>query len=134
MEFLGIGPLEIALIALIAFIILGPDRLPGVMRQLGTWIRQLRELAINLTRDYNTDIQQLTGEITALQEEIRSIQRDLGQVAGSFLTPSPAATRMPKPSEMLKSTAPVANNPAPTEPAQAEEPAAPQESDEPYSI
>ncbi len=134
MEFLGIGPLEIALIALIAFIILGPDRLPGVMRQLGTWIRQLREMAINLTRDYNTDIQQLTGEITALQEEIRSIQRDLGQVAGSFLTPPPAATRMPKPSEMLKPTTPAASNPPPTEAAQAEKPAAPQESDEPYSI
>ena len=67
MDFLGIGPVEIALIALIAFIVLGPDRIPGVMRQLGTWVRQLREMAFNLTRDYNTDIQQLTGEITALQ-------------------------------------------------------------------
>jgi len=128
MDFLGIGPVEIALIALIAFIVLGPDRIPGVMRQLGTWVRQLREMAFNLTRDYNTDIQQLTGEITALQEEIRSIQRDLGQVAGSFLTPPPAPTRMPKPSEMLKPVAPTAGESA------SPQPAAPEDPGESYSI
>jgi sec-independent protein translocase protein TatB len=86
MEVFGIGPFEIALVALIAFIVLGPDRIPGVMRQLGTWVRQLRELTNNITRDYGSDIQQLTGEITALQEEFRSIQRELGQVATGFMT------------------------------------------------
>ena len=86
MDFLGIGPFEIALVVLIAFIVLGPDRIPGVMRQLGKWTRQLREFTNNITRDYGTDIRQLTGEITALQEELRSIQREIGQVATGFMT------------------------------------------------
>jgi sec-independent protein translocase protein TatB len=86
MEVFGIGPLEIALIALIAFIVLGPDRIPGTMRQLGKWVRQIREAANNITRDYNADIREITGEITALQEEIRSIQRDLGSIATGFMT------------------------------------------------
>jgi len=86
MEVFGIGPLEIALIALVAFIVLGPDRIPGVMRQLGKWTRQLRETANNITRDYNTEIREITGEITALQAEIRSIQRDLGGIATGFMT------------------------------------------------
>jgi sec-independent protein translocase protein TatB len=86
MEVFGIGPLEIALIALIAFVVLGPDRIPGVMRQLGTWMRQLRETVNNITRDYNTDIREITGEISALQEEIRGIQRDLGSMATGFMT------------------------------------------------
>lgn len=86
MEAFGIGPFELALVVLIAFIVLGPDRIPGVMRQLGIWVRQLRELTNNITRDYGTDIQQLTGEITALQEELRSIQREIGQVATGFMT------------------------------------------------
>ncbi len=94
MDFLGIGPLEIILIALIAFIVLGPDRIPSVMRQLGVWVRQLREMANNITRDYNSDIQQLTGEITALQEEIRSIQRDL---TSGFLTPPPKSQKSEPP-------------------------------------
>src|SRR5512143_188119 len=94
MEVFGIGPLEIALIVLIAFIVLGPERIPEVMRQLGKWTRQLRETANNITRDYNTEIRELTGEITALQDEIRSIQRDLGGIATGFMTTTlpPAST------------------------------------------
>jgi sec-independent protein translocase protein TatB len=87
MEVFGIGPLEIVLIALVAFIVLGPDRIPGVMRQLGQWARQLRELSHNITRDYNTEIREITGEITALQDEIRSIQRDLGSLATGVMLP-----------------------------------------------
>ncbi len=121
MEVFGIGPLEIALIALIAFIVLGPDRIPGVMRQLGTWVRQLREMANNITRDYNTDIQQLTGEITALQEEIRSIQRDLGQVASGFLTMPPP--RPPKPDATIAPSPPPAGEPTLAAPAPTEQPA-----------
>ena len=86
MEVFGIGPLEIALVVIIAFIVLGPDRIPGTMRQLGIWTRQLRETVNNITRDYNTEISELTGEITALQNEIRSIQRDLGSIATGFMT------------------------------------------------
>ena len=79
--------MEIALIVLIAFIVLGPERIPEVMRQLGKWTRQLREMVNNITRDYNADIREITGEITALQEEIRSIQRDLGSIATDLITP-----------------------------------------------
>jgi Tat protein translocase TatB subunit len=86
MEVFGIGPLEIALVVLIAFIVLGPDRIPEVMRQLGKWTRQMRETVNNITRDYNTDIREITSEITALQDEIRSIQRDLSGIATGFMT------------------------------------------------
>jgi sec-independent protein translocase protein TatB len=94
MEVFGIGPMEIALVVLIAFIVLGPERIPEVMRQLGKWTRQLREMVNNITRDYNADIREITGEITALQEEIRSIQRDLGSIATDLITPPrpPAST------------------------------------------
>jgi sec-independent protein translocase protein TatB len=92
MEVFGIGPLEILLIVLVAFIVLGPDRIPGVMRQLGKWTRQMREMVTNITRDYNTEIREITGEITALQEEIRSIQRDLGGIATGFMSMAPLDT------------------------------------------
>ena len=115
MDFLGIGPLEIALVVLIAFIVLGPERIPGVMRQLGTWTRQLRETVNNLTRDYNADIQQLTGEITALQDEIRNIQRDLGGIATGFM----ATTLPPQQPPAQSNTAATAN------PLESETPATP---------
>jgi sec-independent protein translocase protein TatB len=103
MEVFGIGPLEIILIVLVAFIVLGPDRIPGTMRQLGIWARQLREAANNITRDYNAEIREITGEITALQEEIRSIQRDLGGIATGFMTmdPPPARSNTATPAEPI---------------------------------
>lgn len=107
MEVFGIGPLEIALVVLIAFIVLGPERIPEVMRQLGTWVRQLHEMINNITRDYNAEIRELTSEITALQEEIRGIQRDLGGIATGFMTTTqPPASRPPARS----------NTPAPADP------------------
>ncbi len=122
MEFLGIGPLEIALVVLIAFIVLGPERIPVVMRQLGKWIRQMREMAQSFTRDYGTDIQQLTGEITAIQDEIRSLQRDLSQMATGFMTMPPAeqnqtirpqASPAPPPDPPGSAPAAPANDPKP---------------------
>jgi sec-independent protein translocase protein TatB len=118
MEVFGIGPLEIALIALVAFIVLGPERIPGVMRQLGSWVRQLRETANNITRDYNADIRQITGEITALQDEIRSIQRDLVDMTSGIITAPPPASR---PSARSNTTAPA-------------DPIGPERSDESHSI
>ena len=115
MEVFGIGPLEIALVVLIAFIVLGPDRIPGTMRQLGKWTRQLRETVNNITRDYNTEIRELTGEITTLQEEIRSIQRDLGGIATGFMTTTlPPAGKPPTRSNAAAPVDPNGAEPADT--------------------
>jgi sec-independent protein translocase protein TatB len=113
MEVFGIGPLEIALVVLIAFIVLGPDRIPEAMRQLGKWTRQLRETANNITRDYNAEIREITGEITALQEEIRSIQRDLGGIATGFMTTTlPPEGRPPARSNTAAPADPIEPQPA----------------------
>jgi sec-independent protein translocase protein TatB len=113
MEVFGIGPLEIVLVVLIAFIVLGPDRIPGTMRQLGKWTRQMRETINNITRDYNTEIRELTGEITALQDEIRSIQRDLGSIATGFMTTTlPPAGKPPGRSNAAAPADPAGPEPA----------------------
>ena len=115
MEVFGIGPLEIVLVVLIAFIVLGPDRIPGTMRQLGKWTRQMRETINNITRDYNTEIRELTGEITALQDEIRSIQRDLGSIATGFMsTTLPPAGNPPARSNTAAPADPSGPEPADT--------------------
>jgi len=74
------------------------------MRQLGQMDAQLRETANNLTRDYNTDIREITGEITALQNEIRGIQRDLGNIATGFMTTTlpPAGSNAAAPADSIE--------------------------------
>jgi sec-independent protein translocase protein TatB len=86
MEIFGVGPFELVMIALIAFIVLGPERIPTAMRWLGRTVRQVRQLSQQLTKDYGPEIKEITGEISAVQAELRSIQRDLTDVTRGLVT------------------------------------------------
>ena len=50
MNILGMGPLEILVIALIAFIFLGPERMTDAARLLGKAIREGRSIASDIPR------------------------------------------------------------------------------------
>jgi len=77
MDFIGIGPVQLMVILVVAFFVLGPERLPEVARTLARAIRTLRS--------YASDVQdQFEGEIGGLREEFGSIQRDLSSMQGSL--------------------------------------------------
>jgi len=46
-----IGPLEIAVVLLIALLVFGPNRLPEIARQVGGALRELRKIQHNLRDD-----------------------------------------------------------------------------------
>ena len=50
MSILGMGPLEIVVVALIAFIVLGPDRMVDAARFLGRMVGEGRRLAAEMPR------------------------------------------------------------------------------------
>ena len=50
MSFFGIGSLEIIIILVVAFLVLGPTRLVGVARGLGKIVRELRSATSQITR------------------------------------------------------------------------------------
>ena len=41
----NVGGLELVAIALVALVVLGPDRLPGALRQAGSMLGQLRRMS-----------------------------------------------------------------------------------------
>jgi sec-independent protein translocase protein TatA len=49
MDFFGIGPWEILLILVIALIVVGPGKLPGIARTLGKTVRAIRKASSELT-------------------------------------------------------------------------------------
>ncbi len=49
MEVFGVGVPEMVIIAVIALIFLGPERLPEVARTVGGWVRQVRDLTSEAT-------------------------------------------------------------------------------------
>lgn len=66
MNFLGMGTMEIIVVALIAFIFLGPQRIVGVARLLGKAARQVRQATAELP--------DLVGEIEADPPDVPTAQ------------------------------------------------------------
>lgn len=57
MNFLGIGPMELILILIIALIVFGPGRLPEIGAALGKSIREFRQMSQDLTIELSKELQ-----------------------------------------------------------------------------
>ena len=58
-SFFGIGILELFFIAILALIIMGPERLPGVMREGANYVRKLRQMGNELTSQFGDELKAL---------------------------------------------------------------------------
>ena len=52
----GVGGSEFILLCLIGRLILGPERLPGVARQFGSWVGKARQLTRSLQRQLEEEL------------------------------------------------------------------------------
>lgn len=52
----GVGGSEFILLCLIGLLILGPERLPAVARQLGSWVGRARQLTRSLQRQLEEEL------------------------------------------------------------------------------
>lgn len=86
-----IGFWELALIAVIGLIVLGPERLPGAARNLGLWAGRarmyVRNLRTELEREVNTS--ELRQDVESARDEMVRSGRELrAEVAGDDETTS----------------------------------------------
>ncbi|MDQ6834394.1 MAG: twin-arginine translocase TatA/TatE family subunit [Chloroflexota bacterium] len=99
MGLFGIGTPDIMIILILAIIIFGPDKIPGMAAQVGKTIRDFRRYTSELTKEFDDatgDLRKefhniagdLRGELEATQADLRS-QLDLTDV---FKTDTPNAT------------------------------------------
>ena len=83
MEFLGIGPLELLLIFVLALILLGPKDMVGTARKAAAAIRKLTQSDIwKDAVDSSRELRQFPNQImkdTGLEEELRKVNRDLNR-------------------------------------------------------
>jgi sec-independent protein translocase protein TatA len=72
MDFFGIGPLELLVIAMVALLIFGPKKLPELAQTLGKTMRSLKEASRDFERDLKSEFQPpaaTTHSLAALEEE-----------------------------------------------------------------
>jgi len=78
MSFLGVGPLEVALVAIVAVIVLGPERIPGVAVQLARAVRYMRGYATDATADIRKELQELSNEYDEVRKELNEFRSSFG--------------------------------------------------------
>ncbi len=64
----GMG--EIVVLAVLALLVLGPEQIPVCARQLGRWVRQVRQVWARLSEEFD----QALGSDEPMQEPFRKIQ------------------------------------------------------------
>ena len=92
-----VGFAEIFLLALIGLLVLGPERLPGVARTIGGYVRKARSSWISLRNTIESELAEadLSAPIKQTSEELRKIGKDLADmpdlIAGKHnsITPEP---------------------------------------------
>lgn len=59
----GLGLWEIAVIFVVGLLVLGPEKLPKVARQLGRGVRELKRAATEFQRSLNSEVDGLEAEV-----------------------------------------------------------------------
>ncbi len=96
MDILGVGPLEIVVILVIAMLVFGPDKLPEIGAKLGQAVRELRNLSREITREVDTAREAVAGPVEELSrpfKEANQVVQDLSQAAESVRNPGQALER-----------------------------------------
>ena len=105
MDILGIGPLELVLILVIALLVFGPDKLPEIGAKMGKGVRDLRQLSREISQGVNTltepvdelrkpfdDASQIVGQVSATAQSLRNPGQALQNALTQQLTPASAAS------------------------------------------
>ncbi len=80
-----VGFTEILLLAVIGLLVLGPERLPGVARTLGGFVRKARMSWVSLRNTIESELAEadLSAPIKKAGDELKQIGRDLTETPAS---------------------------------------------------
>jgi sec-independent protein translocase protein TatB len=86
MDFLGMGWLEIFIVALVALIVLGPDKLPGYARKIGKFIRQFRKITSGVGKEISKamDLDEVDEADEGIKKDLKAISKSLEEDAAEL--------------------------------------------------
>src|SRR5215471_18244075 len=110
MHVLGMGPMEILLIVVLALIVFGPAKLPEIMGQVGKAIGDFRRATSELSDEFNRTIQSELQETKAVVNDTKSAVTGVHTSINEALTGTPApALTAPEPAPTYTAPAPPTN-------------------------
>ena len=88
-----IGFWEICLIGIVALVIVGPDRFPGMIRSAGYWMGRFRQIASNVKNEIQTEVDKAEQLKELLAEQENILKRQVDDEVNELQGVSPAAQR-----------------------------------------
>jgi sec-independent protein translocase protein TatB len=105
MNFLGMGPMELMLIVVLALIVFGPAKLPEIMGQVGKAIGDFRRATSELSDEFNRTIQAELNETKQTIEETKSALTEVHSAVNTTVRDAHAAvTSLPAPQRIAAPT------------------------------
>lgn len=89
MNFFGMGPMELAVILVIALIVFGPGKLPEIGAAIGRGIRDFRAATRELTSEFEETIR----EVQTTASEVEGTAREVGQTTQAAFAEAQETTR-----------------------------------------
>lgn len=91
---LDIGFWELGLIAVVALVVIGPERLPGVARTVGKWVASMQRFVSSVKSDIDSeinkheDLKQLIDEQKELKETHEILEKTVSDLSEASSIPS----------------------------------------------
>jgi sec-independent protein translocase protein TatB len=102
MNVMGVGPLELAVIIVVALLVVGPERLPRLMADVARTIREIRRYTGRLASEFNEVVQELEREA----ETPKTAWKEIGEgLAGAKDVASRAAADVRRETSALPAAA-----------------------------
>ena len=84
-----IGFWELTIIGVVALVIVGPERLPGLARTAGLWVGKGRRMLADVKRDIDREIQSSEmADLNALKKDFEDAGKDVQKVGDEIKTES----------------------------------------------
>jgi sec-independent protein translocase protein TatB len=88
MNFLNIGTGELLLVFVIALIVVGPRRLPEIVRNLGKIMNDLRKMSQELTTQITQELEAPAKELAEVKRELEAPIKELGEITQGLEAPA----------------------------------------------
>ncbi|MGC4192471.1 MAG: twin-arginine translocase TatA/TatE family subunit [Thermomicrobiales bacterium] len=103
MNLFGIGLPEMGIIAVVALLIFGPDKLPEVMGQAGKMVKDFRSMTAGLTGEFEKTIAEAKEIGNSVSKELGGMSKEVNSVTNSVKKDLGAKTTTPAPKKGMTS-------------------------------
>lgn len=91
----SIGFLELMVVAIVGLLVMGPERLPGAVRETTLWINRIKRYASDLQQDFESQVEDMDNDamLASMRQGRRLLDEAQRDINAALTSPSPTGSR-----------------------------------------